>query len=76
MKDDLEISGSENLEKIVVKKWALKNLNSLKICDNDKLKTIEIEDGERWEEDGAFSYVKKVVIESIFDVDDETNRSS
>ena len=53
-----------NLEKIVVKKNSLKNLNSLKICNNEKLKTIEIEDSEEWEE-GAFQNVKNVIIESI-----------
>ena len=52
-----------NLEKIVVKKYSLKNLNSLKICNNEKLKTFEIEDGD-WKS-GAFYYVKNVIIESI-----------
>ena len=64
MKDDLEISGFNDLEKIVVKKSSLKNLNSLKICNCEKLKTIEIEDGEEWC-DGAFRNVKNVIIESI-----------
>ena len=61
---NLVIENYPNLEKIVVKKSSLKNLNSLKICNNDKLKTIEIEDGDRWEE-GAFSNVKNLIIESI-----------
>ena len=68
MEDDLEISGFTNLEKIVVKKNSLKNLNSLKICNNEKLKTIEIEDGdEDWNRNiyGAFLNVKNVIIESI-----------
>ena len=71
VKDDLVIENYPNLEKIVVKKNSLKNLYSLKICNNDKLKTIEIEDGERWEENGervtngAFLNVVKVIIESI-----------
>ena len=64
-KDDLVIENYPNLEKIVVKKGSLKNLNSLKICNNEKLKTIEIEDGEEWEENGAFYNVKNVIIESI-----------
>ena len=63
MKDDLEISGFENLEKIVFKKGCLKNLNSLKICNCEKLKTIEIENG-GWES-GVFRNVKNVIIESI-----------
>ena len=66
---NLVIENYPNLEKIVVKKKSLKNLKSLKICNNEKLKTIEIEDGDRWEEDeceyGAFRYVKNVIIESI-----------
>ena len=62
---DLEISGFEYLEKIVVKKESLTNLNSLKICNCEKLKTFEIEDGDFWQENGAFSNVKNVIIESI-----------
>ena len=71
LEDDLVIENYPNLEKIVVKKYSLQNLNSLKICNNDKLKTIVIEDGENWEEkgerraNGAFYYVKNVIIESI-----------
>ena len=64
VKDDLVIEDYPNLEHIFVKKNSLMNLNSLKICNNDKLKTIEIEDGERWKE-GAFRNVKNVIIESI-----------
>ena len=44
-KYDLVIENYPNLEKIVVKKDSLNNLNSLKICNNEQLKTIEIEDG-------------------------------
>ena len=60
---NLVIENYPNLEKIVVKKNSLQNLNSLKICNNEKLKTIEIEDGD-WRE-GAFMNVKNVIIESI-----------
>ena len=56
---NLVIENYPNLKKIVVKKNSLNNLNSLKICNNEKLKTIEIEDG-------AFYYVKSVIIESIW----------
>ena len=63
-KDDLVIENYPNLEKIVVKGYSLKNLNSLKICNNDKLKTIEIEDGKDWNT-GAFWNMKNVIIESI-----------
>ena len=72
MKDDFVIANYPNLEKIVVKNDSLKNLNSLKICNNERLKTIEIEDGDRWHgynggwvANGAFFSVKNVVIESI-----------
>ena len=57
------IENYPNLEKIVMKKNSLQNLNLLKICNNEKLKTIEIEDGERWEEKGAFRNVNNVIIE-------------
>ena len=56
---NLVIENYPNLEKIVVKKNSLMNLNSLKICNNEKLKTIEIEDY-------AFENVKNVIIESIW----------
>ena len=72
VKDDLVIENYPNLEKIVVKNQSLMNLNSLKICNNEKLKTIEIEDGDEWRDgnwnidgDGAFWNVKNVIIESI-----------
>ena len=66
---NLVIENYPHLEKIVVKKNSLKILNLLKICNNEKLKTIETEDGERWNgdewRDFAFYYVKNVIIESI-----------
>ena len=55
---NLIIQNYPNLKSIVVKKNSLKNLNSLKICNCEKLKTIETEDI-------AFEYVKNVIIESI-----------
>ena len=58
VKDDLLIENYPNLEKIVVKKNSLMNLNSVKICNNEKLKTIEIEKN-------VFYNVKNVIIESI-----------
>ena len=54
---NLVIENYPNLEKIVVKKYSLKNLNSLKICNNEKLTTIEIENGD-------ICNVKNVIIES------------
>ena len=71
VKDDLVIANYPNLKKIVVKKGSLMNLKSLKICNNEKLKTIEIENGKQWEENGewysngAFGNVNNVMIESI-----------
>ena len=62
---NLVIENYPNLEKIVVKENSLENLNSLKICNNDKLKTIEIEDGDYFRGNGAFYNVKNVIIESI-----------
>ena len=61
--DDLVIENYPNLQSIVVKKESLQNLNSLKICNCEKLKSIEIEDGS-WR-NGAFFNVKNVIIESI-----------
>ena len=58
VKDDLVIENYPNLEKIVVKKDSLKNLKSLKICNNEKLKTIEIKNN-------TSNNTEKVVIESI-----------
>ena len=55
---DLIIENYPNLQSIVVKKNSLKKLNSLKICNCEKMKTIKIEDN-------AFSNVKNVVIKSI-----------
>ena len=39
-------------------RYTLQHVNSLKICNCEKLKTIEVEDG-------AFENVKNVIIESI-----------
>ena len=61
---NLIIENYPNLQSIIVKKWSLKNLNSLKICNCEKLKTIEIGDGGDWRE-CAFCNVKNVTIESI-----------
>ena len=55
---NLIIQNYPNLQSIVVKKESLKNLNSLKICNCEKLKTIEIENE-------AFQHVKNIHIESI-----------
>ena len=60
---NLVIENYPNLEKIVVKWNSLMNLKSLKICNNEKLKIIEIENGDY--NNGAFRNVKNVIIESI-----------
>ena len=70
MKYDFVIENYPNLLKITVKKYSLIFLKSMRICNNKKLKTIIINDGEGWEENGkwysngAFCYVKNVIIES------------
>ena len=61
---NLVIENYPNLEKITVKKKSLMNLNSLKICSCEKLKTIKTEDSDY--EKGAFYNVKNVIIESIW----------
>lgn len=48
------------LEKVYVKGNSLQNVNSLKICDCNKLQAIEIEEG-------ACRFVKKVILESILE---------
>ena len=55
---NLIVQNYPNLQSIIVKKNSLKNLKSLKICNCEKFKTIEIEDF-------AFYNVKNVIIESI-----------
>ena len=64
---NLVIENYPNLQSIIVKKNSLKNLNSLKICNCEILKNIDIEDGDNWDDwdDGAFNNVKNVIIESI-----------
>ena len=42
---NLVIANYPNLEIIVMKKNSLRYLNSLKICNNETLETIETEDG-------------------------------
>ena len=55
---NLVIENYPNLQSIIVKKNSLKNLNSLKICNCEKLKTIMIEYD-------CFYNMKSVIIESI-----------
>ena len=62
---NLRIENYPNLQSIIVKKESLQNLNSLKICNCDKLKTIEVEGGDIFRYNGAFWNVKDVKIESI-----------
>ena len=54
---NLIIKNYPNLQKIIVKHHSLMNLKSLKICNCDELKTIEIEASAFWD-------VKNVIIES------------
>ena len=55
---NLIINNYPNLQSIVVKKKSLNYLKSLKICNCEKLKTIE-------SENNVFYNVKNVIIESI-----------
>ena len=55
---NLIIQNYSNLQSIVMKKNSLNNLNSLKICNCKKLKTIVIKN---W----ALQNIKNVIIESI-----------
>ena len=71
--DDLVIENYPNLEKIIVKNHSLKNLNSLKICNNENLKTIEIDDGKETQDgmgrvvdSGSFRNVENVILESTW----------
>ena len=67
---DWAIEDYLKLDKIIVKKNSLMNLKSLKICNCDELMSIEIKDGKSMGENGngAFANVKKVKIESIFEL--------
>ena len=72
MKNDLVISGFLYLRSIVVKKDAMQNLNSLKICDCDVLEKIIVEDGSGWKHDichAPFVNVKSVIITSKIEFD-------
>ena len=61
---NLVIENYPNLEKIVVMKRSLRSLNSLKICNNEQLKTIETEFCFEYETN-SFDNVEEVIIESI-----------
>ena len=65
---NLVIENYPNLQSIIVKNDSLKNLNSMKICNCEKLKTIEIEDGGN-ELSSAFRNVKSFIIESIYNIE-------
>ena len=60
---NLIIQNYPNLQSIVVKWSSLHYLNSLKICNCEKLKSIDVENND-WRE-SAFCNVKNVIIESI-----------
>ena len=54
---NLLIENYHNIQSIIVKRNSLQNLKSLTICNCEKLKTIDIENG-------AFKQVTSVIIES------------
>ena len=67
---NLIIQNYPNLQSIIVKKKALMNLNSLKICNCEKLKTIEIKNKVSYLYcyDGSFENVKNVVIKCTLEL--------
>ena len=65
IKKDFVIENYPNLEMIVVNENSLMFLNSLKICNCEKLKIFEVYDGYQFGYSGAFNNVKTVIIESI-----------
>lgn len=68
MRNDLELCGFENLERIIVKNNSLRSLNSLSICDNPVLKRIESKN--EMNDDGpTFENVKSVTITSTLIVE-------
>ena len=62
---DMVIENYPNLQSIIVKANSLRYVNSLKICNCEKLKTIGIEDAKDFRT-GAFGIVNKVIIESSY----------
>ena len=62
--DNLEICGYPHLEKIIIKDNSLKNMNLLKICNNEELMNIEIGDGEG--DNTTLRNVNTVILESIW----------
>ena len=64
VKSDMVIEHYPNLERLIFRKGCLQKLHSLKICNNDKLKTIDIEGGDYYLENGVFLDVNSVIIES------------
>ena len=71
IKSDLDISNFPNLSRISINTSSFGNLNSLKICNNRHLTTIDIADGEQFNINnqkafrGSLSFVKRVMIDSI-----------
>ena len=68
---NLIIDNYPNLQSIILKKDSLQKINTLKICNNENLKMIVVENSRTWLGiwkkffDSAFRYVKNVYIESI-----------
>ena len=61
----LIISNYPNLERILIRRNNLSRIESLTICDNERLKEIRVEDiGEKKDYKRVFGNVKSVVLES------------
>lgn len=63
--DKLEIHGFHNMESIVIMKKALRNIEGLIISSNNKLRRIEIENGDMHSGTGALGNVLSVEISGM-----------
>ena len=65
MKEELKICEFQVLEKLIVKKNSLKNVNQLIITRNNQLKRIEIENGQCWDNEKGTFYAAFESISSV-----------
>lgn len=61
---DLSISNYPSLERLIVKRNALKNLNSFTLSDNPHLYSFEVEKGDN-NTSGAMGNVRRVIMSSM-----------
>ena len=65
MNEELKICEFQVLEKLIVKKNSLKNVNQLIITRNNQLKRIEIENGQCWDNEKGTFYAAFESISSV-----------